>query len=322
MAPPCVLCACSMVHSSHSTWTCHMEMLLSATARRRRRQRLRNHCTCKYILVFIHLILLIYCLSTLWLACIFAQVRVGEHYYPGWLCKWGGDKSFFCTRPVDVRICRLAGASVLSKPALVRRLFQRQQWGWAALVLLSVGGTELLQQPVGIQHLPWGEQSAQQSLPHCLLPASGSHDRKWRLHVMHQNTTEKQTLWPQRGIAHPNHDYIDSLWRKKKSKGTSFFTYKHNNINHNKAGSTCGSKLRLFLSFVFSFFFLSLHICPLCFSPKTKTYQCEYLNHAGQYDNVKGCVLNLPGRALHADIQEKLNLSAYSCLSEFQFFYF
>lgn len=135
---------------------------------------------------------------------------------------------------------------------------------------------------------------------------------------MHQNTTyiyikKKKTLWPRRGIAHPNHDYIDSLWRKK-SKGTSFFTYKRNNINHNKAGSTCGSKLRFF-------FFFSLHIYPLCFSPKTKTYQCEYLNHAGQYDNVKGCVLNLPGRALHADIQEKQNLSA-SCLSEFQFFLF
>lgn len=77
------------------------------------------------------------------------------------------------------------------------------------------------------------------------------------------NTTKKKTLWPQRGIAHQNHDYIDSLWRKKKkSKGTSFFTYKRNNINHNKAGSTCGSKLRLFC-FWFFFFFLSAHMSTL-----------------------------------------------------------
>lgn len=58
MARPCVLCACSTVHSSHSTLTCHMEMLLSATAQRRRQQRLRNHCTCNY-LAFIHLLFVI-----------------------------------------------------------------------------------------------------------------------------------------------------------------------------------------------------------------------------------------------------------------------
>lgn len=32
----------------------------------------------------------------------------------------------------------------------------------------------------------------------------------------------------------------------------------------------------------------SLHICPLCFSPKT--YQSEYLNHAGQFYNVNGWI--------------------------------
>lgn len=161
MAPPCVLCACSMVHSSHSTWTCDTETLSSAIAQRRRRPRLRNHCTCKSRQVFIRVALVI----AAWADCdrfvclpFLFQVRVGEHYYPGWLCKWGGDKSFFCTRPVDVRACRLASASVLSEPTLVRRLFQQWRWGWAALVVLTVGGTELFEQPVGIQRLPWGGQ--------------------------------------------------------------------------------------------------------------------------------------------------------------------
>lgn len=49
-----------------------------------------------------------------------------------------------------------------------------------------------------------------------------------------------------------------------------FLTYKI----FNKRGLPCGKQVT----------FLSLHICPLCFSPKT--YQLEYLNHAGQFYNV------------------------------------
>lgn len=53
-----------------------------------------------------------------------------------------------------------------------------------------------------------------------------------------------------------------------------FLTYKIFNKN---GVSPVESKLRF-----------SLHICPLCFSPKT--YQSEYLNHAGQFYNVNGWI--------------------------------